>query len=426
MKHVLLCVIKYLLVVFFKEGSHALLIMESKMRQRWRRRFIPLLRYSSMNGESEMYETTHELPNIERIFAISDLHTDNISNISWLRRYCQSGKENIPNENDAVIIAGDISHEISTLTKSLEIIQNSLSCTIFFVPGNHEAWLTEKDESNYNVKNSIEKLAVIKRKCNEMGVFTDPCLLGTHQKAWVVPILSWYDNTLDLGYDDLTDDFRYWPWVDFRLCSWPVHFLDESSRIPSKDLTQFFLRINNRFLPIIQKSLQNSRDDKGLITFSHFLPCSQTLPDYKDLSCSKLQKEWLYDHGQPGLSAKFAKVSGSKYIDSYIRSFYASSTIKNHIHIFGHSHRPKDFYFNNIRYIHNPLGKPMERELFLCNPYPKFQCIWDTTTREGIVPSNSLVVRYWEQYGGGITGLRNKVLERKRKRSMFLKKMKVK
>lgn len=168
-------------------------------------------------------------------------------------------------------------------------------------------------------------------------------------------------------------------------------------------LVDAFLKKNEAAIADIRRSqLPDEKKTVGLVTFSHFLPNQQSLPDWKDLQEESFQKKWL-DHPGPGLSAKFALVGGSKSIDEQIRSI--SSDMYEHIHVLGHSHRPKDFFYKGVRYIHHPLGKPVEREMQMISPNVDFKCIWDTTTTSGSVPS-SQILRYWEEQGGGLVSLR--------------------
>lgn len=228
---------------------------------------------------------------------------------------------------------------------------------------------------------------------------------------------SWYDGSLQLpGCEDLIVDFPTWPWVDFTRCRWPTeHILDTFAttdshwhrNFPSKSLVDMFLTKNENAIEDIRRSkLLHQNNTCGVITFSHFLPNQQTLPDWKDLGEESFQRKWL-DHPGPGLSAKFALVGGSKSIDEQIRSisFSSSGTNPEHIHVLGHSHRPKDFTYKGVRYVHHPLGKPTEREMQMISPNVDFKCIWDTTTTTGSVPSDT-IIRFWEEHGGGLSSLK--------------------
>jgi hypothetical protein len=149
-----------------------------------------------------------------------------------------------------------------------------------------------------------------------------------------------------------------------------------NNRIP-KGLSEYLLLQNKNVLRQIEDYFQSAQGtNMGLLTVSHFLPNQQSLPDWKNVSSPEfLADEWL-DHGAGHMSAKFAKVAGSKLIDEQIRAIDLPTNTRR-MHLFGHSHRPKDFEYNGIRYIHNPLGKPREREIHMISPNVDFQCIWN-------------------------------------------------
>lgn len=380
------------------------------------------------------------LENVRRIFAISDLHTDNVINREWLVDRCRNGAGDeergqlaTPAPGDVLLLAGDISHEMSRLKEDLSIILDGLGCEVFFVFGNHEAWVGGAEMDELGISSSLEKLDAVRALCDDLGVKTKHELVGSANEfpAWILPIEGWYDASLTIPHsEELCHGFEFWPWIDFKRCHWPDEYpTSEASydaRIPT-GLAEYFINKNKGPISDIQKDLESRGEGAasqsiaaatvapGLISFSHFLPNQQALPDWKDLTSETfLQDEWL-DHGVPDISAKFAKVAGSDLIDQQIRSIVPPSLVWNsatermqgkvsHIHVFGHSHRPKDFFYKNIRYVHNPLGKPRERDNGMVSPDVDFQLVWDTTLRGKGRPGEvqgEQIIRYWEEKGGG-------------------------
>jgi len=135
------------------------------------------------------------LEDIEKIYAISDLHMDKIQNLQWLSSQQNTNDgtantHNIPGPNDALIVAGDISHELSVLHKTLSTIVEKFQCKVFFVFGNHEAWVGGSEMDALGIKTSLEKIERVKGVCNELGVYTDYQLVGENQQCpvWIVPI----------------------------------------------------------------------------------------------------------------------------------------------------------------------------------------------------------------------------------------------
>ena len=346
-----------------------------------------------------------------------------------------------PGPKDALVIAGDISHRLETIERSLSVISDNLGCHTFFVPGNHEAWVGGKEMDEMGLTSSFDKLQRVMDVCDRLGVHTKHKLVGSNHRrpAWIVPIWSWYDGTLALpGCEDLCDGFGQWPWVDFARCKWGEEFLgsvdDQSSRgdsrftipgferIPSQRLVKKMLSRNDGSVATVKEHLERcsaeSRDFPGLISMTHFSPCRATLPDWKDPSSDTfLRKEWL-DHSAPEVSAKFAYVSGSQLIDDQIRSM--SDDAHRHLHVFGHSHRPKDFIRAGIRYVHNPVGKPVEREMNMISKDFDFKLVWDATTYDGEISAPTLV-RYWEEQGGGLEMLSRNLSKRERRRQQQMK-----
>jgi predicted phosphodiesterase len=360
----------------------------------------------------------HQLDNIQRVFCLSDLHTDHVDNMKWLRDRMARGSFT---ERDLLIVAGDISHEYSTLEESISILRNESGCQVFFIAGNHEAWLTKQDKEIE--KSSLEKLDKVYETCRKLGVLTEPVYLAGNHPLWILPLECWYDGSLSFS-EELCRDFNRWPWVDFARCDWATDGFPRAPRESANSkipvgLVDYFLKRNRSYLRQLDLQQQSQTDvpsqPAGIMTVSHFLPNQQCLPDWADVESPEFSIDKWLDHGAAGTSAKFAKVAGSALLDEQIRSLLVQpkdvvNTNSNsdanggppqqrQIHIFGHSHRPKDFEFQGIRYIHNPLGKPRERQMHMVAPKVDFQLVWDTEMT-GEVPGET-VLRYWDEKGGG-------------------------
>lgn len=333
---------------------------------------------------------------VTRVLCLSDLHVDKIDNLEWLKKKSASTLT----ESDLLIVAGDISHRYERLRDAFKIIQDT-GCRVIFVPGNHEAW---DDQCSYR------KLKRVKELCRDTGVLVDPTVINSFDSPlWVLPLLSWYDGSLEIpGCEDLCTDFSGWPWTDFRACEWNDHppMGGSNAKIPL-NLANHFHDLNMNSIDFVKKHIDESAEEASVITVSHFLPNAKCLPDWKDITLQNFQrKEWL-DHGAPGTSSKFAKVAGSTGLQRQIQE------IRPVLHVFGHSHRPKDFVLEDgIRYVHNPLGTPRERLMYMVSPAVDFQVLWN---EDGQVAGET-VIRLWEEQGGGIIGLKDRVAKFGRKR----------
>jgi predicted phosphodiesterase len=344
----------------------------------------------------------HHLRDIERVYCLSDLHTDHSDNIQWLRD--QASSPSRLKKTDLLIVAGDISHDEDTFVESISILLEQ--CRVLFVPGNHEAWLSRPhvtgEKPTKSTETSLDKLQRCYDTCRSIGVLIDPVYLsGGPHPIWILPLQSWYDGSLTFD-EALCQGFEVWPWVDFARCQWNTTAFppmpSPNARIP-QGLVQYFLEENRRHIwEPWHAFLQSYPECRApSMTVSHFAPNQQCLPDWKDLQSPTFQTEAWLDHGAATMSAKFAKVAGTALLDAQLRS--SSHWPTPHIHIFGHSHRPKDFVHQSIRYIHNPLGKPRERQLHMIAPHVTFQEIWNV--REGGEIVGPTILRYWEDFGGG-------------------------
>ena len=368
---------------------------------------------------------------------MSDLHTDHPANMEWLK--------SLPTPNppeDVLIIAGDVASALHVLEATLRECLARFA-KVFFVPGNHEAWVAADAPQRYigasePKPDSLTKLARVRELCETLGVQTTPQLLGS---VWVVPLAAWYDLSLDLvpsgrppqwmsdllrpfrGGDDAADadadgaggrwqlpssfatlvqDFDSFGWSDFAMCKWPEELesaLDTFTGKYPSGVAQRLLAANEPLVRDVHAALCAGRG-AGVLSFSHFLPCRQTLPDWMDPHADAFDPSWL-GHAAAGKAAKFSRVAGSAQLDRQLRALTAGlpegRTVK-HVHAFGHSHRPKDFELRGVRYVHHPVAYGEERRTRRVPPTPCFKLIWDAS---GPVPSER-ILRFWEEHGGSV------------------------
>jgi len=239
-----------------------------------------------------------------RVFATSDLHVDFRENWMLLKSISDES-----HQNDVLIVAGDIAHRLDQITATLSLLKSKFS-EVFYLPGNHELWV--RGESG----DSIQKLNVILESCDQLGVHTAPMRVGP---LWIVPLFSWYDETLD---DDLVADPEDLEvWADFRFCRWPSQ---------SGPVVDYMLGLNS----------DRIRDyDAPVISFSHFLPRRELMPP----------TDFLLFKGLP-------RVAGSILLDRQIRA------LSPLVHVFGHTHINCDKTIDGIRYVQNAVLYPRERD----------------------------------------------------------------
>lgn len=108
-------------------------------------------------------------------------------------------------------------------------------------------------------------------------------------------------------------------WMDYWACKWSEGF-DE------KSISRYFISLNEKYLNI---------SNKFIISFSHFLPRIDLMPNY-----IPQEKRNLYP------------VLGSSLLEEQIRK------LKSNIHVYGHSHINRQLRKDNTMYINNAFGYP--------------------------------------------------------------------
>lgn len=267
-----------------------------------------------------------------RVWALSDIHTDYKENLEWLRKLAGEGNGASSFTNDVLMLAGDVSDSIDTLTTTLELCVATFA-HVFFVPGNHDLWVRKQERDKYD---SIGKLHAVQALCTRLGVHTAPACVGG---VWVFPLLSWYSAHWDREPDVPGSTPISKVMLDFHVCSWP-----EPLNSHDDSLAAHFDAMNE---PAFSEALQQVEAQTAaaggvrppVFSFSHFLPRQELLPE----------KRMLF---YPNL----AKASGSDQVEMRIRR------LRPLAHVFGHTHFTWDAEIDGVRYVQWPLGYPHEHK----------------------------------------------------------------
>ncbi len=262
-----------------------------------------------------------------RVFALSDVHTDFRENLQLL-----SGLSTRIYREDALILAGDVSHDLGVVRRTLELFLERFR-DVFFVPGNHELWVRQGMHEH-----SVQKFFEVLRLCDSLGVHTGPKYIGSGvDRVCVVPLFSWYTRPEE-GSDSLyreraVDEPGNSVWSDDYLIKWP--------KSGGFNPTRYFLDMN--------ESRVGAAYDATRISFSHFIPRADLMfpgPDEK--------KPVRLDRNLQRFN--FSRVAGSTLIEGQIRK------LDSKVHVYGHQHRNRRRLYDGIWYVSNCLGYHEERE----------------------------------------------------------------
>jgi Calcineurin-like phosphoesterase len=279
---------------------------------------------------------------VMQVYAISDLHTDYRDNFALLEQLSRHDYE-----ADAVVVAGDVSHSMEVLRRTLDIFLQRFR-HVFFVPGNHELWTRSGTGTD-----SLQKFEAVLRLCESMNVRTGPEVIGSDEgRVCVVPLFSWYTRPGE-GSDSL---YRERPdgqpsesvWADDYLVKWP--------RTEGFRPVQYFLDLN---APRVSAEYPVER-----ISFSHFLPRQDVM--------FPAPGETPYPPMDPGRARfNFSAVAGSTLIDQQIRQ------LGSRVHVYGHQHRNRRRCYDGVWYVSNCLGYPEERrDQTITEPGEVLQSVW--------------------------------------------------
>lgn len=238
-----------------------------------------------------------------RVFALSDIHVDFEVNKQWIANL--SGTDH---QSDVLILAGDVCDSIELLEWCLQILVRRF-VKVLYVPGNHELWVHRDQQPS----TSLDKFRQVRRVAENCGVSMEPF---TRNGLSIVPLLGWYDYSFGEPTNDLLE-----AWMDYRACRWPQGF-----SVPA--IAEYLMRLNHDFLSIANETI---------ISFSHFLPRLDLMPNY-----IPTQKRMLYP------------VLGSTGLEAQLRQ------LRPAVHVYGHSHVNRCVTLDGVRYVNNAFGYPHE------------------------------------------------------------------
>ena len=300
-----------------------------------------------------------------KAYNLSDMHADAKDNLEWVRTHCVRQ----PEDSDVFtvfIIPGDIGSEIKSIRSIFKMLIEQYDVVIY-VPGNHEAWCQGIGGNGTltGATDSVLKLAEIISMAQACGVHTGPVRVSTADSSralCIYPLYSWYHA----GWDtEPVPQHPMWKaveealpfakkWSDFSMCRWPADLVKHDSwatTAVSPDapdhtvLAEMFATLNEPFMhrhqPVTASVLGPNaplvQPGDTVITFSHFLPREELLPEKRFVM-------------EPLLS----RVVGSDVLESQVRRLHP------HLHLFGHTHIPIDLELDGIRYVQWPLGYTRE------------------------------------------------------------------
>jgi predicted phosphodiesterase len=241
-----------------------------------------------------------------RVFAISDLHVDYAANAKWV-----AGLSTGEYGEDIAIVAGDVSNSLQQLEWALRTMAARFK-KVLFVPGNHELWVIGDDRG----KTSLTKFEQVCTVAEQAGVSMQRFY---HNGLCIVPLLGWYDYSFGQPSKELLDN-----WMDYHACRWPSHF-------SAPDVAAYFEGLNDT---------TEALNDEHIITFSHFLPRIDVMPEYIPQG-----KRVVYP------------VLGATRLDRQVRK------LKPKIHVYGHSHMNLRVHIDGVTYVNNAFGYPYETRI---------------------------------------------------------------
>lgn len=241
-----------------------------------------------------------------RIFALSDVHVDYDVNAKWIENISTADYS-----DDILVLAGDVTHSLPLFEWCLNTLARRFR-KLLFVPGNHDLWVLDEPA----VEDSFQKLEMISAIAESSGASME----SFHERnVSIVPLLGWYDYSFGEPGTELRCS-----WMDYHACKWPNGLND-------KGVASHFAACNNH---------EVSATGEWVITFSHFLPRIDLLPDYI-----------------PAKYRSLYPVLGTTQLECQLRA------LNSQMHIYGHSHFNRNVNIDGVTYINNAFGYPQETRI---------------------------------------------------------------
>lgn len=329
--------------------------------------------------------STAPLPSLRRgraaamkVYSVSDLHVDHVENERWVHAVEDHGHDS------CLLVAGDVSGDAGRVAQTLASLRSKFG-RVFFVPGNHDLWLSRHEPYAH----SMEKLEALGRICANVGVDTRPGFLGQGDPhpCCIVPLHSWYSASFDTA-PDLPGPLSVQPIpasdlvVDSFRCLWPLTPEREqettgprvgserrATRSPSlshvvsgqrmdgsrpelntlherprrcpegTEVSHAMDKLNEDGWDELVMAIEMESPQMETITFSHFLPRPELLPEKRFL-----------------LHPNLPRVVGSTLLGDRV------GALRPALHVFGHTHFVWDMVLDGTRYVQWPLASPREQQ----------------------------------------------------------------
>ncbi|XP_057544420.1 uncharacterized protein LOC130823707 isoform X1 [Amaranthus tricolor] len=276
---------------------------------------------------SKIFASLHSKTESVRVFVLSDLHTDYVENMTWVKRMSSSSYQ-----DDILLVAGDVAETYDKFFLTMSLLKNKFK-HVFFVPGNHDLWCRREGEEFLD---SLDKLNALLHACDELGVESNPLIIDD---LGIIPLFSWYHESFDKEQDitGVRIPSLEMACKDFHVCRWSAELCNRDD-----SLARYFDVMNEKNALVIDKI---QRKCEKVITFSHFVPRQELCPEKRMLFYPKLPK-----------------MIGSDFLEARLRSIHGAEGNEAACHVFGHTHFGWDAIVDGIRYVQAPLAYPRERK----------------------------------------------------------------